>query len=595
MEKYNNRNEVPEKYKWKLDDYFKDYKEWDKNYKETLTSLKELDGYKGTLKDSNRLLEFIEKDTIISDKILNIDAYITLKDDEELGKDENITRKAKVIKLYNSYVEKTSFFESEILSLSEKEYKDLFKNKKLEIYHHFLDKIYRKRKHILSEDKEIIISKLTSAANNYHDISNNIINNENDYGKITVDGEEVTIALTNLRKLLKNKDRSIREEAYTKFYSKIKDYSGTLSSLLNSYCSLNDQIAIIHNYKNAWERKLFKLNLSNKVFKTLIETTENNVDILHKYFDLKKEKLGLDELRVYDLSVPLIKSDKEYTIEEAEKICLEAIKPLGEDYYKHFEKVFKDQHIDYYQYKGKCSGGYCLSTYTRPSRILMSFIGDLSSISTMVHEGGHDVNHQYIQENNEIIYRFIPTLMAEVMSLTNECLLSNYLLKNGKTKEEKLSGIENIMNVIASNLYGAVREGKIEQQMYELIENGSALTKENMAKLVKDSFDKYYGDKVVRNEYSNYDWATRSHYYSDYYLFDYSICICTASYVAREIINGNKIMLDNYLKFIKLGGNVWTYDAFKVLGVDLEDKNVYENAFKYFNELIDEYRKLSNN
>ena len=225
----------------------------------------------------------------------------------------------------------------------------------------------------------------------------------------------------------------------------------------------------------------------------------------------------------------------------------------------------------------------------------MSFIGDLSSVSTIAHEGGHDVNHQYLTENNDIVYRMIPNIMAEVMSLTNECLLSDYLLKNGKTKEEKLSGIENIMKVIVSNLYGAVREGKIEQQMYEIIESGSSLTKDNMKKLVSDSLDKYYGKYVVRDELANLDWATRSHYYMNYYMYSYSICICVASNIAREIIRGNKEILDKYISFLKTGGNIWAYDAFKMLGVDLEDKKVYENAFEYFDELIEEFKKLSNN
>ena len=595
MEKYNNRSEVPNKYRWNLDEYYKSYEEFDKEFDKVSKRLKELDGYKGKLKDSNKLLDFIKKDMSVSSDIMNLDAYIQMKFDEELGKDESITRQSRIVKLYNEYSDKASFFEPEILSFSEEEYNNLFKNKNLELYRPLLDRIYRLKEHVLDEEKEIIVSRLSNAADNYHNISNNILNNENDYGKVVIDNEEVVIAQTNLRILLKNKDRKIREEVYNKFYNEINKYSGTLASLLSSYCTLNDEIAKIHNYKNAWDRKLFGLNLSDKVFKTLVNETEKKVDILQKYYKLKKDILGLDELKAYDLSMPLVNNDKEYSIDEAQKICLEAIKPLGEDYYKHFEKIFTDQHIDYCQYKGKCSGGYCISTYNRASRILMSYVGDLSSISTIIHEGGHDVNHQYITENNDIVYRMIPNIMAEVMSLTNECLLSNYLLKNGKTKEEKLAGIENIMKVIVSNLYGAVREGKIEQQMYELIENGTSLTKDNMRKLVSDSLDKYYGNTISREEFDNLDWATRSHYYMNYYLYSYAICICVASYLAREIIRGNKNILDKYIKFLKVGGNVWANDAFKLLDVDLEDKKVYENAFAYFDELIEEFKKLSNN
>lgn len=594
MEKYNNRSEVPNKYKWKLDEYYKSYDEFDKEYDNVSSILNDLDNYKGKLKDSNKLLEFLMKDFSISAKLMNLDAFIQMKLDEELGKDESITRHSKIIKLYNEYSDKESFFEPELLSLSKEEYDNLFNNKELAKYKFYLDKIYRMKDHILNEENEIIVNRLSNVADNYQNIANNIINNENDYGTININGEDTVIALTNLRILLRNNDRKIREEVYSKFYGEIEKYSGTLSSLLSSYCALNDEISKIHKYNSAWDNKLFYLNLSDKVFETLVSVTEKNVKYLHKYYELKKERLGLPDLKSYDLSVSLVNNNKEYTIDEAQKMCLEAIKPLGDDYYKHFERVFNDQHIDYCQYKGKCSGGYCISTFDRSSRILMSYVGDLTSVSTIIHEGGHDVHHQYITENNDIVYRSVPNIIAEVTSLTNECLLSNYLVNNGKTKEEKLAGIENILKTIVSNLYGAVREGKIEQEMYKIIETGSSLTKENMKKLVTDTLDLYYGNTITRNQFDGLDWATRSHYYMNYYLYSYSICVCVASYVAREIIRGNKDILDKYLKFIKTGSNVWAYDAFKILGIDLEDKTVYENAFLYFNELIDEFRRISN-
>ena len=175
MKKYNNRSEVSEKYKWNLDEYYKSYEEFDKEYKKISSRLKELDGYKGKLKDSKKLLDFIEKDMEISACIMNLDAYIQMKFDEELGKDESITRQSKIVKLYNEYSDKASFFEPELLSFTEKEYKDLFKNKDLEKYRAFLDRIYRMKEHVLSEEKEIIVNRLSSAADNYHNIANNIL------------------------------------------------------------------------------------------------------------------------------------------------------------------------------------------------------------------------------------------------------------------------------------------------------------------------------------------------------------------------------------------------------------------------------------
>ena len=563
MKKYNSREEVPIEYKWDLNDFYKNELEYNEDYDKAYNIIKNLINYKGKLKDSEQLLEFLEQMTLSLSILFNLEGYAYLKNDELLGIDKNIERITKVQNLASEYSQNVSFFEPELLSFTKEEYEKLFNEEKLKSYKFYLDSIYREKEHILNENEEIIVSKLAHSAGDYESMASNLLSNENDYGRVFIDGENITIARNNFRKLMKNKDFKIRKEVYDKFYNKIKEYSGTIASFLNNYCKLNDEIAKIHHFDNAWDRNLFNLNLSNKVFETLKEETENNLESLHKYYKLRKKVLGLDELSIYDLSLPLSKSDKEYSIEEAQKIILEAIKPLGEDYYKHFKKIFDNHYIDYCQYKGKCSGGYSLSTYDKDSRILLSYNYDFDSISTIAHEGGHNVNHQYVIENNDLIYRMIPNIRAEVMSLTNECLLSNYMFKNGK-REEKLIGLENIIDVIISNLFGAVREGKIEQEMYKIIEDNGTLTKENLSKLVSDSLDKYYGNNVKKDDLSNLSWALRSHYYSDYYLFSYAICVSVACNVAKEIINGNIDMLDKYMKFLSVGDNMWTSDAFKI-------------------------------
>ena len=166
------------------------------------------------------------------------------------------------------------------------------------------------------------------------------------------------------------------------------------------------------------------------------------------------------------------------------------------------------------------------------------------------------------------------------------------MYKNGATIEEKKKGLYNIMGVIVSNLFGAVREGKIEQEMYKEVFKGNTLTKEFLNKKVKSSLKKYYGDSVKIDKYTKNGWITRSHYYMHFYLYSYAICISVASYVASKILSGDKDMLDKYIKFLKTGSDKWPHEAFEVLGINLEDENVYKEAIKYFDSLIDKYNML---
>ena len=592
MQTYNNRSEVPDKYKWDLTEYFSGEEELKETIKKTEEALKKFSLYKGTLKDSNKLLEFLKLVYSTMNDVEDIYVYTYLVNDQELGNSNSMKNKSIGEKIYAGFSTESSFFEPELLSFTEEEYNDLFTNSELNDYKFALDQIYRSKKHILSETEEKIISELTHAVDHFSDMSSTMLNSEHDYGFIEIDGEKNIITSTNYRNLMKNKDSLKRKEIRESFSQTLENYGVTSAQLLNSYVALSETVAKIKKYENSWDAKLFNLNVPNEVFETLVNTVESKVSSLQEYFKLYKSELGLEKLTLNDTSLEMSNNDLKYSIEEAQSICLEALKPLGEDYLNHFRKVFDNHYIDYCTYKGKCSGAYSFNTTTKDSRILLSFNGDLDDVSTIIHEGGHNVHHQYVKENNPSHYSSISSLVCEVASLTNECLLSSYLAKNGRTLEEKRAGIDNILGVIISNLFGAVREGKMEQDFHnEYLTNG-AITKEFMDKLTVDSFKKYYGDVIELDKYANVSWMRRSHYYMDFYLYSYSICISVASYVAKHILDGDKDILDKYISFLKTGGDTWPIDAFKVLGIDLKDRKVYEEAISYFDTLIEEYKNI---
>ena len=593
MQKYNNRKEVPDKYKWNLKDFFKDDKDFQDTFKKCETLVEKINKYKGCTKDSKLLQEYIEKDLEVSDMLENLYSYSYLINDQVLGEASSIERLGKCENLLNKLIMNESFFEPELLSLDKKEYQDLFNNKSLLEYKTMLDRIYRNKEHILDEKSEQIIAELEMAMNHFDEMSSTMLNSEHDYGTIVVDGEEEKIATTNYRRLMKNKDVNIRKEVYNKFHEVTNRYGISSAQFLNSYVKANNTDAKLHRFKDAWDAKTFRLNMPNEAYEALVSTVEKNVSKLQKYFKTFKNVLNLKELHTYDLSLDLAKSDKEYSIEEAQELCLKAVKPLGEEYQERFKKIIDNNYVDYAQYPKKCSGGYSLATLSKDSRILMSFNYDLDSVSTLIHEGGHNVHHQYVKDNNEIEYRSVSNLVAEVASLTNECLLSSYLANNASSKEEKLAGISNILTVFISNLYGAVREGKLEQIFYNYVNDGNTITKEYMDGINKESLEMYYGDTLVFDDYSSLSWIRRSHYYMNYYLYNYAFCISIASSVASKILSGDKKMLDNYIKFLSTGSDVWPIDSFKTLDIDITKKEVYEEAINYFDKMIDEFIKIS--
>lgn len=588
---YKSREEVPEKYKWDLTAFFKDEEEFNQTYQSCREKISKLSNYKGQLKNSNILIEFLDKYMDVYAKCEDLYVYSYLIHDQVLGVPESIDRLGKTDNLLTELEVAASFFENEIVALNKEDYKNLFENEDLIPYQSMLDDIYRNKEHILTDNEEKIVAELVNAMDNYSNISSNLLSNEHDYGKIEVDGKDTVIATNNYRHLLKNKDKNIRKTVYDNFNKVLSQYAQTSSSLLSCYVKYHNSLALIRHFSSSWEQKLFNLKISNKVFETLVKTTEDSLDSLHNYYKLQKEILKLDTIHSYDTELELTNITKEYNIEEAQKLIMNAIKPLGDEYSNKFKKIFDNHYIDYCQYKGKCSGAYSFCTINNDSRILMSYNDNLDSISTIIHEGGHNVHHQYIVDNVLPQYREVSSLICEVASLTNECLLSHYLLENG-TKEEKLAGLNNIIDVIIHNYYGAVREGKMEEDMYKYVLGGNSLTKDYMNELCLNSLKKYYGGNVELDDYSKNSWINRSHYYMNFYLYSYAICVSVATTVATKIVAGDKVMLDNYIKFLGTGSDICPMDAFKILGIELEDENVYLNIINYFNNCINRFREI---
>ena len=362
MSKYKSRNEVPEKYKWNLSDFYKDDKEFYKELEEAKKRIKYEEKFRGCTKSGKKLYEFLKYDEVTECMVENLYMYSFMKDDEELGKEENINRKNKATLLINDYSNMISFFNPEILELSKEEFNKLFEFDKLNEYKFLLEEIY----------------------------------NEHNYGTVIIDGKEEEIHSTNLRKLLKNKDQNIRKEVFFKYKKVLDQYSGTSASLLNSYVKNNNTNSRLHNFKNAWDEKLFDYNMPEKAYNTLVEVVSNNYSSAQKYFDLYKTTHNLKELHMYDLSLDLYPSTKKYTIEEGIDLIRKAISPLGEEYLACFNKIIDNHYIDFCEYKGKCSGGYSASTPDHDSRILLSFNDDLSSVSTIAHECGHIACHHVL-------------------------------------------------------------------------------------------------------------------------------------------------------------------------------------------------------
>ncbi len=590
--KYKNRCDVEEKYKWDLKEFYKTDEEWNKKYKNTVENINIFKKYKNTLNNVDKLLEYLEHYMTIRCELLNIYVYAYLNHDVDLSNSKYIQMLEMATELYTKFNIEIAYFKPELLKIDENEFNVLLNDDRLSKYKVYLEDIYKEKKHTLSEEEEKIIYALSSTFDSYQNISSSLLNSENNYGVITTsDGITTNILLSNFRKIKQDANEDIRRRAHNKFYKVIKQYQDTEASLLNNFIKNNTTLSKIHKYNSTWDEYIENEKLTNEIFASLQSACEKSINVNQKFYKLMKKTLKLNVLHSYD-TVMKWNSSKNYTIEEAQEIVVKSLSILGDKYNEKLKKIFDNHYIDYCPYKGKTSGGYSYSTYNITSRILMNFNGEFDDISTIAHESGHNVHHQFINDNNHSWYSNQSTIVCEVASLTNEFLLANWMINNSNTKEEKLIGLEHILKVYQNNFFGAIMEGQLEVMMYNKINNGEMITAQFLNDEMNNLLEKYQGKTINRGSYTKYMWAIRSHYYMVYYLFSYAISVSVAATLADKIINKENKILDKYYKFLSAGSDIKPVDVFKILDIDIESEEVYLNGIKYFDKQLDNYAKI---
>ncbi|MCI8575508.1 MAG: oligoendopeptidase F family protein [Bacilli bacterium] len=594
MLEYQNRLEVPQNYRFNLDDFYANNEEWENTLKKVKEKIPKLKKFQAQLNEEKKLETFLTDYIQCSSDIMDLYVYAMLNHDVDLDNEEYIAMLNKISSVNTDFEASTSFFEPEIVALSEIEYQKLVSgNSSLQKYKHWLDEIYEQKKHTLSEAEEKILCVLSETFTSYEKMSSTLINSDHNYGKIKMpNGATIEIAANNIGNLKKEKDGKIRKKANSQFGATIMQYQNTESALLHNYVKNSINVARLRNFESPWERKLKNIHISNEVFENLKSSAKENKKAWQNYYRLMKKTLGLKTLHNYDTLLEWNDSDTSYSIEEAEKIILEALKPLGKEYQEKLKKVFDHHYIDYCGYKGKVNGGYSCSTYTKDSRIVLTFKEKFSDILTIAHEAGHNVHHQFVNDVNPLWYRNTSTFVAEVASLTNEFLVNNYIAQHGKTTKEKLRGIEHTLKTFQNNFFGAIREGEIEQKMYEHVAAGNTITANFLNDLVEKSFKDYLGTIIKDDGYSKFSWVTRSHYYMNFYLYSYAVCVVVAGLIADKITKKEEGILEKYIAFLKCGSNMYPEEVYEKLGIDLKDPKVFESGINFFISQIKLYETI---
>ncbi|WP_062235617.1 oligoendopeptidase F [Fictibacillus sp. FJAT-27399] len=595
MTTYQSRNDVPEQEKWNLTDIYPSLAEWEKDYEQVKVMAEELKAFDGNIDSGKSLLEYLTKQEELSYtfNLVYVYAMLNVDVDTRNSDSQSLLDRAKHAGVKISSA--TSFFMPFLLSLDEAQLKEyIAEDEGLNYFEEDLFDSFRYKSHVLSKEQEKIVSRLGEALSSPSGTFSMINNADIKFGEVTdKDGKKVEMTRGMYSKLIEDEDREVRKEAYKAYYEPYVALKNTIASTLSSAVKNNVSLAEIRNYPSALEKGLFGDNVPKEVYENLIATTKENIKSMHRYTEIRKEKLGLDELRQYDLSAPLVKGVKlDIPYEEAYETMVKALAPLGEDYVERLKEFKNARYIDVRETRGKRSGAYNLGLYGVHPFVLLNHQDDLDSLFTLAHEMGHAMHSHYSNKQQPKITAGYSIFVAEVASTVNEVLLINYLLNKETNKDIKKHLLNHFIDQFKGTLFTQVMFAEFEMKTHALAEGGQPLNAEVFNQIYENLFREYNSDTVVFDEEVKYGWSRIPHFYRPFYVYKYATGFASAIHLATKILDGDQQTLDSYLDFLKSGSSDYPLDLLKKTGVDLTTPEPIVNALKRFEELVEEFAQL---
>ena len=591
------RSEIEEKYKWDLTPIYKDVDSWYEDYDLVSKEIKKVLDFKGNIvKSAKNLLDYIEFSMNLERKLYKLYYYAHLNFDSDTTNNEYQKMNGKIENLLAEYNKLDSFANPEMMKIDYNQIKEFYKEEpRLQEYEFLLEQLYRYKDHILNTEAESIISSFANINSTPEQVFEALTDSDLRFGKVKNDkGEDVELTESNYSSFIESTNRDVRKEAFEMLLKTYSNYKNTIANTFAGNVEVLTTMAKLKKYSSSLEASLFDDNISTGVYNNLIDTVSNNLNVLYKYFDLKKEVLGLDEFHLYDQYNSLVPDcSKNYTFEEAKDLVLKALTVLGEDYVANLNKAFDERWIDVYNNKGKRTGAYSSGFYDTNPYVLLNFNGKFGDVSTLAHELGHSMHTYYSFHNNPYQYSSYKIFVAEVASTVNELLLKYYILNHTDDVNEKKYIINEMMNNFKSTIYRQTMFAEFERDMHALKEKGEVLTSQLLSDKYYELNKKYFGPNVVVDDVIRYEWERIPHFYYDFYVYKYAIGLSCACYIADGILNNKPNALENYKKFLSSGGSDYPANELKIASIDVTKSEVVESAIKMFDNLIKQFKELS--
>lgn len=594
--KLKKRNEIDNAFKWKIEDMYSGDEAWNSDVEDVLAITEDFNKYQGKLTESSSTLASALKDKdAIWQKLERAYVYAQMKLDEDRTLADSQARADKIGSVIAQVEASLSFFTPEVLSApAEKLVGFVDENPELEMYRFVLEDLIRRKEHILTDAEERLLAQISEVTDAPDSIFSMLNDADMKFGTIIdEEGQEVPLTHGNYISFMESADRKVREQAYTNMYESYKVLINTISTGYNYNVKTDVIGARIRNYDSARDAALFSGDISGEVYDNLIDVVHQYLPVLHKYMELRKKVLGVEDLKMHDIYVPLVKIPKnEISYDKAVEIMKEALSPLGKEYTDQAVKGAKGGWVDIYENEGKRSGAYSFGSYDSYPYILLNYSDSLKDVFTLVHEMGHSMHSYYTRKTQPFTYGSHSIFTAEVASTVNESLLMQHLLKTKTDPEMKKYLINYHIEEFRTTLIRQTMFAEFEDLAHKYVAEGGSLTAEWLCDTYNRLNSQYHGPALSEDDYIKYEWARIPHFYRSFYVYQYATGYSAATAISNRILNEGEAAKDDYLKFLTTGDSDYPVELLKIAGVDMSTKKPIIAAMETFKKLVEELERL---
>ncbi len=589
------RNDISSNDKWSIEDIYPNDKAWEEDFAAAKNMPEKIASFKGLLSTkSGKLLEYLKADdemTIVLDKLIN---YAQRKNDEDTRKSVYQDMVSRLEALFVELSGAGAYVTPELLSIPDEVMERFYKEQpEMELYRLCIDRVRRRRAHILSEAEERIMAltgEMTGSPDNIFSMFNDADMKFPD--AVDKDGNTHQVTHGSYIPLMHSNDRELRKSAFKSLYGVYESFKNTSAAVLSSQTKCLTFRARARKYDSTLQAALDGTEVPVEVYKQLIEAVHENMPYMHKYVKLRKKLLGVEELHAYDLYAPIV-SDIEVKIpfEQAKQEVYDSLAPMGEEYRAIFREGMENRWIDVYENEGKRSGAYSAGARVHPF-VLLNHKDTLDCEFTLAHEMGHAIHSYLSNKNQPVCYSDYVIFVAEVASTCNESLLMQHLLKITTDKKRRAYLINYFLEQFRTTLYRQTMFAEFELKINEMAEKGESLTADVLCEIYRKLNILYYGEDIVIDRELDMEWARIPHFYYNYYVYQYATGFSAAIALSQRILKEGAPAVKDYIGFLSGGCSKDPISLLKGAGVDMTSTKPVTEALSLFGSLIDEMEEL---